>query len=774
MRAYLVYVGVLLFGLIILGRIVYLQFGQGDYWKSQAEDLALKYENIEAKRGNIYGENDVLLATSVKIYDVGMDVNPKVVPDSIFFRDVEALSSEMGKLFGQSPSGFHEKLLRTRRNYKTDSVSYVLLKKDVSYAQLKKMEEFPIFKMGRYRGGLVADAHEVRAMPYKSLARRTIGYVKLAQYNVNIDLGKSKIPSEKFEKAVDTLALCMFNLFHDGNRLQTWKEFVEKSYAEHKVIHRRIDSRQLDKLKQFPIIEEMTSSTGFVYKKVLDEYKIGIEGSYDKLLSGRDGTRLVQKMGVGTWKAVNDENLVEPMNGADIFTAIDINLQDVTDNALRHCLDSNNADWGCCVLMETKTGLIKAIANLTRTRDGGFAEQLNYAVWQSIEPGSTFKLASVMALLEEGTYDTSTVVPTGTGRVGFRVVTDAHGSGYGYVSLAKAFEKSSNRGISHLTYAVFSKKLEQFKKLLVQMGLTEALGIELAGEPKPSMPIAYGDMETIPYGYVVKMTPLQILAFYNAVANNGTMVRPRFVKAVGRAGEILQKTEATVVKDKICSDQTLAKVRKLLEGVVIRGTATNLKPAACKIAGKTGTAKIYQGGKYIDKYVASFAGYFPADNPQYSCIVVVHGTSGTEYSGSQISAPVFREIADRVYATRLDIRADDAKKKARSQPPLSCIAAQRDIQKVYQVLNFKVVASNSDALWARTERMSSSVKIKPVNVNLGILADVRGMSAKDAVYILEKQGMNVRVIGAGIVKSQVPEPGTAIKEGEEVRLVLSI
>jgi cell division protein FtsI (penicillin-binding protein 3) len=610
-------------------------------------------------------------------------------------------------------------------------------------------------------------------MPYGSLARRTIGYVRLARYNVTINLGVASISKEDYMENADTLSLCLFNLFHDGYLKTTYRKLLDKSYAYKQPITRQIDSRQLERMKEFPLIAEMDSLHGFTIKQIEDEYKVGLEGSFDRLLRGRDGTRLIQKMGAGAWKVVSDENLVEPMNGLDIHTSIDVNLQDVAENALRKSLDSNSAEWGCCVLMEVKTGLIKAIANLQRDKDGVYYENLNNAVRQQIEPGSTFKLASVIAILEDGAHDTGTIVPTGTGKVGHRIVNDAYPAGYGYVSLSKAFEKSSNRGISTLTYEVFREKVAKFKEYIVKMGLANALGIELAGEPEPQMKIRLKDLETIPYGYVVKLTPLQILAFYNAVANNGTYVRPRFVESVGRAGETLYTTQTKVLEKAVCSQKTLAKVRKLLEGVVESGTATALKKAACKVAGKTGTARIYSDTGYVNKYVASFAGYFPAEKPEYSCIVVIYGTSGNEYSGSQVSAPVFMEVADKVYASRLDLPAE--KRVVReSRPPLANVAYQRDLSVIYGLLNFKVVSADVNATWAVCSPKGNYVEVKPKTLSKERIPDVSGMSARDAVYLLESRGLLVTAKGVGDVVSQQPLAGSPYKMGDKVQLQLSM
>lgn len=774
MRAYLLYVLVLIFAVVIAGRIVYLQWGQDGHWKKMASQSVYKYENIEAHRGNIYSDDESLLATSVLIYDIAMDVNPKVVPDSIFFSEVDSLSYCLGRLFGKEKAYYQNKLVSRRRNFPRTRSGYVLLEKNISYNQLKNVQQFPIFRRGRYKGGLVVSSREVRECPYKSLARRTIGYVQLAVYDVSINLSNARIPEQEFTKYADTLALCMYNLFHDGHSKDAYKKLIDESYRQHKNIKKRIDSRQLKRLTAFPLLSGLDETTGLRTKKIKDEYLVGLEGAYNDQLSGRDGTRIMKKLGAGTYKEVTDGNLVEPVNGYDIYTSLDINLQDVAENALRKCLDSNQAQWGCVVLMEVKTGLVKAIVNLTRDTGNRYYEMRNYAIGEPIEPGSTFKLASVIATLEEGKYDTASRVPTGTGVVGRRKIEDSYPPGYGVISLAHAFEKSSNLGISYVTYNTFRNQVDKYKAYLTRMGITSPLGIEIAGEVDPSMPINVSDMETIPYGYVVKMTPIQILAFYNAVANDGVYIKPRFVKGIGRAGKMAQTTSVKVLHEKICSDATLKQVRTLLEGVVIRGTAHNIRNSVYPIAGKTGTARIYENGEYIMRYVASFVGYFPADKPEYSCIVVVHRASGSEYTGSQIAAPVFKEISDKVFATRLDLRASQQSQGIARQAPPAYIARQQELSEVYSSLGYPVYPGGDASTWVRPETKLNGVLLRPTQTQSGKVPDVRGMGARDAVYLLEKLGLRVTIKGKGSVVRQSLQPGTGLRAGSAVTLELEM
>jgi len=368
---------------------------------------------------------------------------------------------------------------------------------------------------------------------------------------------------------------------------------------------------------------------------------------------------------------INDDKGIEPEDGSDLITTINVNFQDVAEHALLDKVKSNNADHGCALLMEVQTGEILAIANLSRDEDGDYYEYYNYAIGESTEPGSTFKLASLIAALEDDKIKLSDSVDTENGKTKYydAVMHDSHRGGYGIISVKKAFEVSSNVGVSKLIYRSYWKNPQEFIDRLYSMHLNEPTGIEISGEGHPEIKNVSDKSwsgVTLPWmsiGYEVKLTPLQILTFYNAIANNGKMVRPQFVKEIRRNGKVVRTIKRSIIDDAICSEKTVLAAKEMLEAVVARGTARNLLNSHYKIAGKTGTAQIANekyGYKYNStvSYQASFVGYFPADKPKYSCIVVINAPSKDVYYGNQVAGPVFKEIADKVYASSIDIQEE--------------------------------------------------------------------------------------------------------------------
>ena len=392
--------------------------------------------------------------------------------------------------------------------------------------------------------------------------------------------------------------------------------------------------------------------------------EVGMEGAFDKDLAGKNGVAVKQRLTGGDWITVDGPNSVESRDGNDVVTTLDIDLQDVATTALIKQLLKNDADHGCAVLMEVATGDIKAITNLELGKDGNYYETYNYAIGESTEPGSTFKLPVLMAALEDGVIDTGDIVDTGTGSVKFynKIIRDTKEGGNGKITVKQVFEKSSNVGTSKIIYEHYKDNPKEFVNRLYAMRLNEKLNIQLKGEGTPL--IRYpGDklwsglsLPMMSHGYEVQMTPLQILTFYNAVANDGRMMRPRFVTAILRNGSVIKSFDPEIIINSIASRSTIRKARKMMEGVVETGTATNLKNANYKIAGKTGTAQIakdkygYRQDARIS-YQASFVGYFPAENPLYSCIVVVNAPSTGVYYGNLVAGTVFKEISDKVYAT---------------------------------------------------------------------------------------------------------------------------
>ena len=543
------------------------------------------------------------------------------------------------------------------------------------------------------------------------------------------------------------------------------------------LIARNIGYTDYLKMRKFPIFNLGVYKGGFIAKhrterahpigKIAertigyDDFRgeAGIEGAFADYMQGENGLRWEQKIAKNQWKPITDFNEKEPIDGHDIITTIDVNIQDITHHALLRKLEYFEADHGCAVVMETATGEIKAISNLGRTKKGKYYEKRNYAVWESHEPGSTFKLASLMAVLDDKMIDTSTVVDTEKGKIFIHgsKVEDSHRGGYGKISAARVFEVSSNVGVVKLIKKHYDHQPEKFIKKLETYGFTKAIGFPIKGEGRPVVPKPTDkrwnkiSLEWMSWGYGVSVTPMQTLMFYNAVANNGIMVKPRFIKELRRQDKTEKIFKTVVVNPKIASDETLSKIRKVLENVVVRGTANNIYSSNFSMAGKTGTAKKYlpkhkdENGNtvaagYSNKhYVASFAGFFPAENPKYSCIVVIHDPKKEKgYYGATVAGPVFKEIAQKIYTTTpVDNQSVEDK------------ASFEEIEIQY--------ATYDDAL------SKSHTQIP----------NVTGMSGMDALSLLENIGLKVEISGVGKVKYQSLKKGEKLVKGNTITLKLS-
>ena len=510
-------------------------------------------------------------------------------------------------------------------------------------------------------------------------------------------------------------------------------------------------------------------------------------------MSGIDGKRLMQKISGGVWMPVGDADEVEPEDGMDIYTTIDVNLQDVAENALMKQLEKHEADHGTVVLMEVATGSVKAIANLKRTSSGSYYEGYNFAIGESTEPGSTFKLPALIAALEDGYVDMGDIIDCGDGSKQYydRTMFDSNhdDGGWGKITVQRILEVSSNIGMAEIITKSYSENPQQFIDHLAKMNLRDKLGIEIEGEGKPYIKNTSEDtwsgitLAWMAHGYELQMTPLQILTFYNAVANEGRMVKPRFVEKITKGRKVVREIKTEVLNPRICSKETIAKVQSALEGVVSNGTATNLKNADYRIAGKTGTAQIAnnRGGvnAYKDKskvsHQASFVGYFPADNPQYSCIVVINAPSRNVYYGNLVAGPIFKEVADKVYANSLDMHKELEQQKffANSAIPYSKHGYKDNIEKVFATLEIPVKSSAGDQDWVITSTQSKGVQLAPRMVRENLVPNVVGMGLRDAIYLLENQGLRVKISGAGVVKFQSLTAGERIQKGQQIQIELS-
>ncbi len=478
--------------------------------------------------------------------------------------------------------------------------------------------------------------------------------------------------------------------------------------------------------------------------------RVGLEGAFGDYLRGKEGKRLKQKIAKGQWKPITDYNEVEPQDGYDVVSTININIQDVAHHALLEQLQKYKADHGCVVVMDVKTGEIKAISNLGRTEEGKYYEERNYAVWESHEPGSIFKLMAVMVALEDKVVDTSYVVDTEKGILTFYdkyKVRDSKYGGYGKISVSEAFEVSSNTGIVKVIDKFYGENPEKFVNRLYNMGLGNQLGLSIKGEGVPIIPHPKDKelwsgiaLPWMAYGYGVSLTPLQTLTFYNAVANDGKMVKPRLIKEVREWNKTIRKYDKEVLNPSICSKETIKKVRQMMKNVVEKehGTGYGLYSPNFSMAGKTGTAQKDYKDKSKLNYISSFAGFFPAEDPKYSCIVVIHEPDkSVGYYGADVSGPVFKSIARKIYTNSPLIDTVNDLNKTRT-------SAEKDYETYYAEAQKKY----------RT------------------IPDVKGMSGMDAISLLENLGLNVKATGNGKVKTQSIAKGEHIQTGKTIVLQL--
>lgn len=477
----------------------------------------------------------------------------------------------------------------------------------------------------------------------------------------------------------------------------------------------------------------------------------GIEGAFGTYLNGKDGKILKQRIAKGQWKPLRDNNEIEPQDGYDIVSTIDVYIQDIAHHALLKQLEYYEADHGSVVVMECATGEVKAIANLGRESNGNYYEKLNYAIGESQEPGSTFKLLDLIALLDDKKADTSTIYDTNGGIVKYfnRSVKDSHTGGYGKISLARGFEVSSNTVMAQAVQDAYKNNPSEFVNRINSYGLNKPLGLPIEGEGIPVIPQPKGTnwsgiaLPWMAYGYGVSVTPLQMLTLYNAVGNDGEMVKPIFVKEVKEWNKTIKKFDKVVINPRICSPETLAKVRAVLENTVKNGTGKKLYSKDFSMAGKTGTAQVNYGkGKGADSgmyYASSFAGYFPADHPKYSCIVIIHKPSRAKgIFGADVSGPVFKRIAQKIFT---------------------------DSPTTNEVKNLKKKDVKQDKSYeSYYTAMQKDVEVVP---------NVKGMTGMDAVALLGNLGLRVKIIGMGKVKTQSVLPGNKINKNTLITLELS-
>lgn len=701
-RVAIVYVGFLLFGLIIIGKILYIQNFEKEIWKNKKNTSLVKNLVIPSNRGNIYTEDGRLLATSIPYYEVRMDLKTSSLTDRIFYKEVDSLAISLYNLFrfesSKSKNQYKKELIAARKR----GDRYFLLNPKINYIQLQQLKKFPILRRGKYKGGLIVIQKDTRVRPHENLAARFIGYTS---------------------------------------------------------------NNEIDNV-------------------------VGIEGAYNEHLSGVNGLALMHKIPGSVWMPVNDDYEIDPKNGMDVITTIDLDYQDVAERALFKQLISQDAEHGCAILMEVKTGDVKAIVNLGKDKNGIYREIQNYAIYESVEPGSTFKLPVLIAALEDGFIELEDSVNTGNGIYQYthdKIIKDDNywKGGSGWITVQRAFEVSSNIAMVKIISEAYKGRESHFIDRLVSMRINEKLGMEIKGEGQPYIKypndklwsgISLGMMS---HGYEVKMTPFQLLAFYNAVANDGKMVKPRFVKEIRQHGRTIKSVHTDVLKFSICSNSTLKKAKKLLEGVVENGTAQNIKNKNFKIAGKTGTSQLFDSESRTyrsDKgtsYQASFVGYFPADDPKYSCIVVVNSPSKDIYHGNEVAAPVFFEIANKVYSLDFEENYVKVTKPEKLDLPYSKGGNANEFKKVTHELNIDTKSHKLKTQWVNANKKDDYIEISDKTIIKNLVPNVVSMGAKDAVFLLENAGLKVIVKGRGSVKNQSIPAGSRVKKGETIILEMS-
>ncbi|MGA1150094.1 MAG: penicillin-binding protein [Flavobacteriaceae bacterium] len=643
-RFYLVVTGLVLFGFLLIGKLLYIQFYEQDQGLGIDPDSIVKNVILEPSRGNIYAADGNILATSVPRYDLHWDA---ITPSQFLFdTHKNELSEAIAEVTGKS-KGAVLKNLETARKQKS---RYWPIARNVTYTTFKKYKSFPLFNQSTYRGGLIVEQEIKREHPLGKIAERTIGY-------------------------------------------------------------------------------EMQDPDGTYFR-------VGLEGAFSQYLRGDEGLRLKQKIANGQWKPISDANEKEPTEGYDLYTTLDVNIQDIAHNALLSQLDHFEAEHGTVVVMEVKTGAIKAVVNLGRTEEGKYFEKLNYAVGESHEPGSTFKLIGMIAALEDKVVNENTLVDTEKGELTFYgkyKVRDSKRGGYGVIPASKVFEVSSNVGMVKIINDNYSENPKKFIDRLYNMGLDKPLGLPIKGEGIPKIPYPTDtdwdglDLPWLAYGYGISLTPLQTLTFYNAIANEGEVVKPRFLEKISNFGNAPTKVfSKQVINPSLCSKSTLDKVKSMMFNVVDKpwGTANNIKDPLLSMAGKTGTCQVDYTTDSV-QYISTFVGYFPVEEPKYSCIVVIHRPNKAKgYYGSTVAAPVFKNIAKKIF----------------NNIPYTV------------TLNATAVASVLE---------SSST-----------MPDVAGLSEQEALTKLKTMGVEVVFEGKGTVKSQWPKAGSTIDKQQKVILEL--
>ena len=693
-RIGVIYFFMVLFGLIVIGRIVHLQFFAD--LPVSSEEISFRTEEIEAVRGSILARDGRSLASSVPYYQIRMDC---VFPEeTLFNNNIDSLSIALSGFFkDKSAAQYKSDLLSARKKgnrYKA------IGNRLVDYSEMMEVRMFPLFRERSNRGGFISEQKNKRNNPYGRLAYRTIGFIN-------------------------------------------------------------------------------SNGVG-----------VGIEGSYDYYLKGIPGKQTVQRLLGGEWMPVNEEETIMPQDGMDVRTTIDIEIQEAAENALRNQLSLSDVFEGAtAIVIEVKTGAVRAITNMKKMDNGEFDESFNYAISQATEPGSTFKLATLVALIEDGYVNLETPVDAGNGRWKYstKEFTDVTKGGYGLIDVRKAFEKSSNVAFAKLAVEYYANNEKKYVDRLHNMKIGEKFNLDIMGEGR-SVIHSPGDAMwsklTLPMmamGYASLITPLHTLAFYNAIANGGKMMKPYFVESLQKHGEVEKIFEPQEMSGSICSQSTIKLVHEALRGVVEHGTGKGINDPRYKISGKTGTAQIAFDGRYIDsqgyrKHQASFAGFFPSDDPKYSAIVVLYtNKTRANFYGGSWAAPVFKQISDRIFVNNPQW-GEPVKGDGKSTPSYAKVLSgnSEEIKKIAKQIPSTKENFALPGEWVNIEKDSlERVVARELREVADSVPSVLNMGLKDALYLLENKGYRVKFSGKGRVITQNPLPGSGLEKNGIINIELS-
>ena len=703
-RSWTVAGGLILLGAVVIYRIFYIQHYEKYKGKPWIEYMSrtVRVDTIQAMRGNIYSNDGSLMATSLPYYEVSID--PTVSDSAYFYSRVDSLATLLARTFGQ----------RTREEYR----------RDLTFARHE-------FEKNDRRGN-----RNIR------LLKRKITY---REYNLILNQpfkGFVINKEDSTKKAVQWKGWPFFRRFATTGRSRGGKLTI--SY---------------ERYNPFGSLAERT--IGDLDKKTKHGL-FGLEASFDKRLAGTPGVGLFRVLDDQTFVPNEDDEGLQPTNGLDLHTTIDVNFQDIAETALRNTLRRYKASYGCVIVMEVQTGEIRAIANLSRNADSSYFETYNHALAGLSNPGSTFKLPTMLAAFEEG-LPLQRMYHTGNGVAKYltALIKDTKRTGHGSITAQQVFEKSSNVGVHLVMKDYFYGKGDKYVGYLKRFHLREPTGIQMKGEPAPRIRTpsdkrwSKTSLTYMSYGYESELTPLQMLAFYNAVANDGYWVRPMIVKQVKQADELIQEVPSFRSEQRIASENSLRKARLLLEGVVDHGTATNIKNEHYKIAGKTGTAQKLVNGRYVPGlYNTSFIGYFPADQPRYSCLIVVDSPRGFSmeqlYAGS-VAAPVFKEVADRIIGYDIKMHPPIPKQKNKTSEMQKQLRAGQadDLRMIAEEMDIEAPVNVNG--WVEAKKGKNGVEWENRDSDPNKIPNLTGMSLRDAVYLLENHGFKIAYTGQGKV-----------------------